>query len=104
MLAGIEAAKQVGFDPVKINAVSIRGVNDSEVVSAGRATLMAPRVDAPSTCRSVPRNGSVKKVYFAHEMLDQLGDFGAIDPCQFDQIRRSGLRTSSTATGQDASV
>jgi cyclic pyranopterin phosphate synthase len=32
VLAGIEAAKQAGFDPVKINAVVERGVNDDEIV------------------------------------------------------------------------
>src|SRR5579862_7538184 len=32
VLAGIMAAKRAGFDPVKVNAVIIRGVNDSEVV------------------------------------------------------------------------
>ena len=31
-LAGIDAALDAGFDPVKVNAVVIRGVNDDEVV------------------------------------------------------------------------
>jgi len=33
VLDGIEAAKEVGFDPVKINAVIERGVNDDEIVA-----------------------------------------------------------------------
>lgn len=32
VLEGIEAAKQAGFDPVKINAVVMRGVNDDEII------------------------------------------------------------------------
>jgi len=32
VLDGIEAAKEAGFDPVKINAVVERGVNDNEIV------------------------------------------------------------------------
>ena len=32
VLAGLEAAKRVGFSPIKINAVLMRGVNDDEVV------------------------------------------------------------------------
>ena len=32
MLDGIEAAKEAGFDPVKINTVVQRGVNDDEIV------------------------------------------------------------------------
>lgn len=35
VLAGIEAAKRVGFDPIKINVVSLRGVTESEVVPFG---------------------------------------------------------------------
>lgn len=36
VLEGIEAAARAGFDPVKINAVVIRGVNDDEVVEFAR--------------------------------------------------------------------
>jgi len=36
VLAGIEAAKAAGFDPVKINAVVERGVNDDEIVDLAR--------------------------------------------------------------------
>ena len=32
-LAGIEAARAVGFEPIKLNALIMRGVNDDEVVS-----------------------------------------------------------------------
>jgi len=36
VLDGIEAAKEAGFDPVKINAVVERGVNDDEIVDLAR--------------------------------------------------------------------
>lgn len=36
VLEGIEAAKRAGFDPIKINAVSIRGVTDSEIIPFGK--------------------------------------------------------------------
>jgi cyclic pyranopterin phosphate synthase len=36
VLDGIEAAKEAGLDPVKINAVVMRGVNDDEVVDLAR--------------------------------------------------------------------
>ncbi|MEQ8840135.1 MAG: GTP 3',8-cyclase MoaA [Acidimicrobiales bacterium] len=32
VLAGIEAAKEAGFDPVKINVVVMKGINDDEVI------------------------------------------------------------------------
>ena len=36
VLAGIDAAKRAGLDPVKVNAVVMRGVNDDEVVDLAR--------------------------------------------------------------------
>ncbi len=36
VLAGIQAAKRAGFDPVKINTVVERGVNDDEIVDLAR--------------------------------------------------------------------
>jgi cyclic pyranopterin phosphate synthase len=39
VLAGIEAAHQAGLEPVKINAVVIRGMNDDEVVDFARKTV-----------------------------------------------------------------
>lgn len=36
VLAGLAAARRVGFTPVKINAVLMRGVNDDEAVSLAR--------------------------------------------------------------------
>ena len=37
VLAGIEAAKSAGFDPVKVNAVVIRGTNEQDVVPLARS-------------------------------------------------------------------
>ena len=36
VLEGIEAARSTGFDPIKINAVSIRGLTEDQVVPFGR--------------------------------------------------------------------
>ena len=36
VLAGIDAARDAGFDPVKVNAVIERGVNDDEIVDLAR--------------------------------------------------------------------
>ncbi len=38
VLAGIEAAKKAGFDPVKINTVVMRGINDDEILDFARMT------------------------------------------------------------------
>ena len=36
VLEGIKAAQRAGFDPIKVNVVLIRGVNDSEIVDFAR--------------------------------------------------------------------
>ncbi|MFC1873833.1 GTP 3',8-cyclase MoaA [Chloroflexota bacterium] len=39
VLAGIEAAHQVGLEPVKINTVALRGINDNEILDFARKTV-----------------------------------------------------------------
>ncbi|NLF00464.1 MAG: GTP 3',8-cyclase MoaA [Anaerolineales bacterium] len=39
VLTGIEAARQAGLTPIKINTVVVRGLNDDEVVDLARKTL-----------------------------------------------------------------
>ncbi len=41
VLAGIEAARQAGLKPIKINTVVIRGLNDDEVVALAAKSLRA---------------------------------------------------------------
>jgi cyclic pyranopterin phosphate synthase len=40
--AGIHAAETLGFSPIKINVVAMRGVNDDEVLDFARLTLEKP--------------------------------------------------------------
>jgi cyclic pyranopterin phosphate synthase len=39
---GIELAREVGFHPIKLNVVAMRGVNDDEIEDLGRLTLRYP--------------------------------------------------------------
>lgn len=74
VLEGIEAAQRVGFDPVKINAVSIRGMTEDEIVPLGhfaRKTGVELRfiefmpLDADNAWER-------EKVLFAHEIIEKL--------------------------------
>jgi cyclic pyranopterin phosphate synthase len=82
VLAGIAAARGAGFDPVKVNAVIIRGVNDAAVVPLARYArdngLEMRYIEyMPIGAEAWERD----KVYFAHEMLEQLaGAFGPLSP------------------------
>jgi cyclic pyranopterin phosphate synthase len=73
VLDGISAAKKAGFEPVKVNAVSIRGITEFEVVPLARFArqhglemrfIEYMPIGADTWERS--------KVYFAHEILEQI--------------------------------
>jgi cyclic pyranopterin phosphate synthase len=73
VLAGIDAARKVGFRPIKVNAVIIRGVNDSDLVplavwARDNGLEMRYIEYMPIGADAWER----EKVYFAHEMMEQL--------------------------------
>jgi cyclic pyranopterin phosphate synthase len=72
--AGISAAQRIGFDPVKVNAVSVRGLTEDEIVPFGhfaRETGVDLRfieympLDADCAWQR-------EKVLFAHEIIETL--------------------------------
>ena len=73
VLAGIEAARRAGFTPIKINAVIIRGVNEQDVVPLARYArdhgLEMRYIEYMPIGAETWERG---KVYFAHEILEQL--------------------------------
>ena len=83
VLEGIFEAKRVGFQPVKINAVAIRGVTEDEVVPLGQFArehdvelrfIEFMPLDAEN-------NWQREKVLFAHEVLELLTSaFGPLVP------------------------
>ena len=80
VLHGIEAAKSVGFDPVKINMVVMKGVNDDEVldfVSYGRENGLVVRfiefmpLDADETwekSKVMPQNEILNLISSKHDL------------------------------------
>jgi cyclic pyranopterin phosphate synthase len=82
VIDGLFAAKKAGFDPIKINAVSIRGVTELDAVPLARFAR-----DNGFELRFIEympigaESWEREKVYFAHEILEQLEqEFGPIDP------------------------
>ena len=73
VIAGILAAKRAGFDPIKINAVSIRGITETDVVPLARFTrehgLEMRFIEYMPIGADHWERG---KVYFAHEIMEQL--------------------------------
>jgi cyclic pyranopterin phosphate synthase len=100
VLAGIAAAKRAGFDPVKVNAVSIRGVTEHEVVPLARYArehgLEMRFIEyMPIGADRWERD----KVYFAHEILEQINrHVGALEPAP-DQDPRAPAQDYVYADG-----
>jgi cyclic pyranopterin phosphate synthase len=73
VLNGIAAAKQAGFAPIKINAVVIRGVNAQDVAPLARYArehdLEMRYIEYMPIGAEAWERG---KVYFAHEILEQI--------------------------------
>lgn len=73
VLAGIAAAKKAGFYPIKINAVIIRGVNEQDVTPLARFArehgLEMRFIEYMPIGAEAWERG---KVYFAHEILEQI--------------------------------
>ena len=74
VLEGIKAAQRVGFDPVKVNAVSVRGMTEEEIVPFGhfaRDTGVDVRFIEymPLDADNAWERG---KVLFAHEIIERL--------------------------------
>jgi cyclic pyranopterin phosphate synthase len=74
VLAGVAAAKRAGFDPVKVNAVIIRGLNDVDIVPLARRARdegweMRFIEYMPIGAEPWERD----KVFFGHEILEAVG-------------------------------
>jgi cyclic pyranopterin phosphate synthase len=73
VLAGIEAAKKAGFAPIKINAVSIRGVTEHEVAPLARfARENQLELRFIEYMPIGADHWEREKVYYAHEILEQI--------------------------------
>jgi len=89
VIDGILAAKRAGFDPVKINAISIRGFTEHEVVPLGRfAREHGLELRFIEYMPIGTDHWERQKVYFAHEILDQLEEgIGPLVPVEHQDIR-----------------
>jgi GTP 3',8-cyclase len=80
VLDGIAAAKESGLDPVKINMVVIKGVNDDEVIGLARRTI-----EDGWNVRFIEQMpiGEGKKLSFVptSEVMERLHTLGELEPC-----------------------
>jgi cyclic pyranopterin phosphate synthase len=73
VIDGILAARKAGFQPIKINAVSMRGLTETEVVPLARfARIHGLEMRFIEYMPIGADHWERDKVYFAHEILEQL--------------------------------
>ena len=91
---GIEAAKACGLNPVKINMVVMRGINDDEITDLANLTitegwhvrfieLMPFATDNPPECHST--GGEIRlhpQFMSAHEIKQHLNSLGKMEACK----------------------
>ena len=86
VLAGLTAAKRAGFDPIKMNAVAIRGFAEHDVVPLAR--YARDRGFELRFIEYMPIGADAwerEKVFFAHEILDLIGgEVGELLPANTD--------------------
>lgn len=82
IMAGIEAAERVGFDPIKINVVVLRGRNDDELADFARLTVDRPWHVRFIEVMPVGANLDVSAAEFvpASEILERLRAVGSLEP------------------------
>ena len=93
VLQGIEAAKACGLNPVKINMVVMRGINDDEILDFAKLTitegwhvrfieLMPFVTDNPPEGHSSGRKANSQSKFMpADEIKERLNSLGELKPC-----------------------
>jgi cyclic pyranopterin phosphate synthase len=79
---GIEEALRLGFDPIKLNVVVIKGLNDDEILDFGRLTLEKPyHVRFIEFMPIGMQNGwSPEKFITADQIRERIGVLGRLRP------------------------
>jgi cyclic pyranopterin phosphate synthase len=82
IFAGLRAAEAVGFSPIKVNAVIMRGRNDDEIEDFARITLQRPWHLRFIEVMPVGDNLAISSAEFvsAFEMLERLRAIGDLRP------------------------
>ncbi len=89
VLLGIEAARAAGFNPIKLNAVSVRGMTEEQIVPFGQLARETDTV--VRFIEFMPLDADAQwqrdKVLFAQEIIDRLeSEFGPLRPIPSDHV------------------
>ena len=79
---GIEEAERMGFNPIKINVVAIKGVNDDEILDFARLTLEKPYHVRFIELMPVGKENtwSIEKFISTEEIFERIQTLGVLKP------------------------
>ena len=106
VIAGIEAAHEAGFSPVKINTVVVRGVNDDEILNIAefcREKNLVLRFIEYMDAGTL-NNWSMEKVVSAEEILSTLRRRYDLEELGRNSESETALRFRYRDTGQEVGV
>ena len=83
MWEGIEEAERIGFNPIKINVVAMKGVNEDEIVDFARLTFTKPYHIRFIEFMPIGKNNSwsAEKFIPAGEILERIRTLGDLAAC-----------------------
>ncbi len=79
---GIQEAERIGFSPIKINVVALKGINDDEILAFGRLSFEKPyHIRFIEFMPVGPENGwSAEKFLSTEDIINQLEVLGPLSP------------------------
>jgi len=88
VLEGIKEAERHGFNPIKINVVAMRGINDDEILDFGRLTLTKPYHIRFIEFMPIGKNNSWTSDRFipADDILNILGTLGQLESVEHNSL------------------
>jgi cyclic pyranopterin phosphate synthase len=83
VLRGLEQADRLGFSPIKINVVTVRGFNDDETLSFARLALGKPYQIRFIELMPIGGHGENTEQYISNdELMERIGNIGKLLPVE----------------------
>ncbi len=89
---GIRAAQAHGFDPIKLNVVALRGVNDDELPALARLSLTAPLHVRFIEFMPIGRSQVTGPPLLFPEIMERIGTVGRLLPIEGTPLDGPALR------------
>jgi cyclic pyranopterin phosphate synthase len=92
VLRGIRMVREIGFDPIKINIVAIRGFNDDEILDFARLTLSNPYQIRFIELMPLGETGIMNNGHYLANsiIMEQIGTLGTLEEVNGSRNKSDG--------------